>query len=68
MFGKNTAILSSSLVIYGLNDGKRGWDRWQVVDSYQGVGGDRRWVLSHSFLLLVLLSFVLMSCLFFLSE
>ena len=55
-------------MIYGLNDGKRGWDRWQVVDSYQGVGGDRRWVLSHSFLLLVILSFVVMSCLIFLSE
>ena len=22
------------------------WDRWEVVDSYQGVGG---WVSSHSF-------------------
>ena len=35
-----------------------------VVDSYRGVGwGDRGWVLSHRFFLLVLLSFGL--CLFF---
>ena len=40
-----------------------------MVDSYQGVGGgDRRWVLSHSFFLFVLLSFVLSCPVSFLSE
>ena len=54
-----------------MNDG--GWDRWGEVDSYQGVGGgDRGWVLSHSFFLFfifcVLLSFGLSHPVFFLSE
>ena len=43
-----------------------GWDRWRVVNLYQGLdgGGGRGWVLSYTrcFFLLVLLSFVL-SCL-----
>ena len=54
-----------------MNDG--GWDRWGEVDSYKGVGGgDRGWVLSHSFFLFfifcVLLSFGLSHPVFFLSE
>ena len=42
-----------------------GWDRWGVVDSYQGVGGGilGGYYLSLSFFFFVLLSFGL-SCLF----
>ena len=43
------------------------WDRWGVVDSYQCVGGgtgDGYYLIVFPFLP-VLLSFVLMSCLFF---
>ena len=45
-----------------------GWDRWGVVDSYQGVGGgtvDRYYLI---FFLFVLLSFGLSSPVSFLSE
>ena len=42
---------------------------WEVVDSYQGVGGgDRGWVLSHSVLVFFTCAFAfcsLMSCLIF---